>query len=143
MKPSRACADILATLTLAAFMQGAAKADVADMNVTIHRAIDNPARTCARVGLLTMVGAQVADYLTSVRNFNRGAIENDFSARPFIAVTHSKPIGLALGMAAWDLGGLYLTRRSDVLRCAFEVRQTTLSVGNVGHNNAVRQELPR
>lgn len=112
----------------------ARSADIAEINMSIQKAI-SPVQTCDRIGAFTMGVAQAYDYATSLRNFSHGAPELSYTAKPFINATHSKPIGLALSMMAWDAAGLLLTRHSHELRCAFELQQTTTNFGSAIHNN--------
>ena len=124
--------------TLATPTPAPAGPDLAYINISIdHATAPTLAERCAKAGLPAMLAVQSFDYATSLRNFGRGYPENDFSAKPFVALTGSKPLGLALSMAAWDYALLGLSHHSAALRCAAELRQIGVNLGAIANNNGV------
>ena len=113
-------------------------ADLAYINQRIAQA--EAGADCAKTTFWTMVAAQTYDYITSYRNFEHGYVEADPINKRFTQVFQNTKIGLAVGLTTVDLIGMRVTRRSTMLRCAFQTQRTAASLIGAIHNNAIGGE---
>lgn len=75
---------------------------------------------CARTVSPIDYGLQLWDLGNTQRGFRRGLIEVDPLVAPFTGPAHNDIRGEIAEGAVFDLGMLYLTRRSPALRCAWQ-----------------------